>query len=167
MKPVKLIKDPQVLHHPDQLSKGYPGSAAHDLYLPADCDLKVLGANQTVKIDLGFRIHIDDESIAAVILPRSGTGTKGLVVGNLVGLIDQDYQGPIGLSLWNRTDEPIRIDASKAVAQLVFVPVEQVTLLEVDSFDSVTERGEGGFGSSDGRRELNRLSAAESLQDHG
>ena len=145
---VKLIKDPHVAHHPDQLSKGYPGSAAHDLYLPVGSDA-FLYPNQSKTFDLGIRIHIDNENIAADILPRSGTGSKGLVVGNLVGLIDQDYQGELKVCLWNRTDEKMTIDSSKAVAQLVFRPIVQAALAEVDSFDSVSERGEGGFGSSD------------------
>jgi len=145
---VKLIKDPHIAHHPDQLSKGYPGSAAHDLYLPIGSD-SFLYPNQSKTFDLGIRIHIDNENIAADILPRSGTGSKGLVVGNLVGLIDQDYQGELKVCLWNRTDEKMAIDSGKAVAQLVFRPIIQAALAEVDSFDSVSERGEGGFGSSD------------------
>jgi len=151
MKTVELIRDPQVAHHPDQLSKGYPGSAAHDLYLP-QTEKVVLYPNESKLVGLGISIHINDVNIAAEILPRSGTGSKGLVIGNLVGLIDQDYQGELKVSLWNRTDERMPVDVNKAVAQLVFKRIEQVQLLEVDQFDSVTDRGEGGFGSSDDSR---------------
>lgn len=152
MKHVKLIRDPHVAHHPDQLSKGYPGSAAHDLYLPTT-EKVALWPNETKMIDLGVRIHINDVNIAAEILPRSGTGSKGLVIGNLVGLIDQDYQGPLKVSLWNRTEERMEVDPNKAVAQLVFKRIEQVEFVEVTDFDAVTDRGAGGFGSSDGGRQ--------------
>ena len=143
--------------HPDQLSKGYPGSAAHDLYLPTICKELTYNAkgevklfpNQTVLVPLGISIHIDNLNVAAVILPRSGSGNKGLVVGNLVGLIDQDYQGELFLSMWNRTSDTLFIDPEKAVAQMMFVPVVQANLIRVDEFGETTDRGEGGFGSSD------------------
>lgn len=159
----KLLK-PEV-QHPSQMSKGYAGSAAHDLYLPryhgglsynAKGEVR-LDQNQAVTVPLGIAIHINNPNVAAIILPRSGTGTKGLVVGNLVGLIDQDYQGELMVSLWNRTDDTLFIDPEKAVAQLTFVPVVQANLVKVDDFGETTDRGVGGFGSSDKAGLLNNF----------
>ena len=91
-------------------------------------------------------IHIKDPALAAVILPRSGLGHKhGIVLGNLVGLIDSDYQGQLFVSCWNRGQTDFIIEIGERIAQLVFVPVEQVVFEQVESFDD-SERGAGGFG---------------------
>ncbi|MDG6895730.1 dUTP diphosphatase [Volucribacter amazonae] len=123
------------------------GSAGLDLRACLEQDLTVQ-AGQTVLIPTGLSIYIADPHLAAVILPRSGLGHKhGIVLGNLVGLIDSDYQGPLMVSLWNRSDEPFTINIGDRIAQLVFVPVVQAEFNIVDEF-SQTERGEGGFGHS-------------------
>ena len=96
----------------------------------------------------GLAIHIADPSLAAVILPRSGLGHKhGVVLGNLVGLIDSDYQGQLMLSAWNRGQQSFIIEPGERIAQMVFVPVVQAEFNLVESFDA-TDRGEGGFGHS-------------------
>jgi dUTP pyrophosphatase len=123
------------------------GSAGMDLRACLD-DALVLEAGQTELIPTGIAIHIADPGIAATILPRSGLGHKhGLVLGNLVGLIDSDYQGQLFISCWNRSQTAYTIEPGDRIAQLVFVPVLQVSLKPVDSFDS-SERGAGGFGHS-------------------
>ena len=105
-----------------------------------------LAPGETELIPSGIAIHINDPNLAAVILPRSGLGHKqGLVLGNLVGLVDSDYQGQIFISCWNRGNNPIRIEPGLRLAQMVFVPVEQVEFRIVEEFD-VSQRGEGGFG---------------------
>ncbi|HHR6410936.1 TPA: dUTP diphosphatase, partial [Providencia alcalifaciens] len=99
-------------------------------------------------IPTGLAIHIADEQLAAVILPRSGLGHKhGVVLGNLVGLIDSDYQGQLMVSVWNRSDKAFTVEPGERMAQMVFVPVVQAQFNIVDDFDA-TERGEGGFGHS-------------------
>lgn len=96
----------------------------------------------------GLAIHIADPSLAAVILPRSGLGHKhGVVLGNLVGLIDSDYQGQLMVSVWNRSQQSFIIEPGERIAQMVFVPVVQAEFNLVESFDA-TDRGEGGFGHS-------------------
>jgi len=96
----------------------------------------------------GIAIHLDDAGYAAVILPRSGLGTKhGIVLGNLVGLIDSDYQGPVMVSVWNRGTAPYTIQPFERIAQMVVVPVQQVELNVVEEF-SASHRGAGGFGST-------------------
>jgi len=103
---------------------------------------------QTSLIPTGIAIHIADPGIAATILPRSGLGHKhGLVLGNLVGLIDSDYQGQLFISCWNRSKKAYTIEVGDRIAQLVFLPVVQVELNAVESFDN-SERGAGGFGHS-------------------
>ena len=103
---------------------------------------------QTYLIPTGMAIHLEDPSLAAVILPRSGLGHKnGIVLGNLVGLIDSDYQGPLMVSCWNRSRTPFEIQPGERLAQLVFVPVVQARFEVVDSFQS-SSRGDGGFGHS-------------------
>lgn len=97
-------------------------------------------------IPAGFAIHINDSNIAAVLLPRSGLGHKhGIVLGNLVGLIDSDYQGQVFVSVWNRGDEPFTIEPGDRIAQMVFVPVVQAEFTVVDDFEK-SDRGGGGFG---------------------
>ena len=114
------------------------------------CLKRALKFNQ-VKLKLiptGLSIYIADPNLAAVILPRSGLGHKhGIVLGNLVGLIDSDYQGPLMVSVWNRGHEPFKIEVGDRIAQLVFVPVVQAEFNIVSEFTE-TERGEGGFGHS-------------------
>lgn len=105
-------------------------------------------AGETKLIPTGLSIYIADPNLAAVILPRSGLGHKhGIVLGNLVGLIDSDYQGPLMVSMWNRGNEPFKIEVGDRIAQLVFVPVVQAEFNIVEDFQQ-TERGEGGFGHS-------------------
>jgi dUTP pyrophosphatase len=107
-----------------------------------------LNPGQTELIPTGLAIHIGDPNLAAVILPRSGLGHKnGIVLGNLVGLIDSDYQGQLLISCWNRGQTSFVIAPGERIAQLVFVPVLQVELAAVDDFDQ-SARGAGGFGHS-------------------
>ena len=124
-----------------------PGSAGLDLRACVDAPL-VIAPGQTVLIPTGLALHIADPALAAMILPRSGLGHKhGIVLGNLVGLIDSDYQGPLMVSCWNRSSTPFTIAPLERIAQLVIVPVVQAVFRRVSSFD-VSQRGEGGFGST-------------------
>ena len=126
------------------------GSAGLDLRACLDAAL-VLEPARAELIPTGLAIHVEDPGLAAVILPRSGLGHKhGIVLGNLVGLIDSDYQGQLMVSCWNRGREPFTIRPGERVAQLLVVPVVQVDLEVVEDF-STTERGAGGFGSSGSR----------------
>lgn len=121
------------------------GSAGLDLRACMDEDI-TLKPGETTLIPTGIAIHIDDPSLAAMILPRSGLGHKhGIVLGNLVGLIDSDYQGQLFVSCWNRGSESFVISVGERIAQMVIVPIVQVGFEEVDEF-SVTDRGTGGFG---------------------
>ncbi|MGL5954545.1 dUTP diphosphatase [Providencia rustigianii] len=123
------------------------GSAGLDLRACISAPID-LAPGQTELVPTGLAIHIADEQLAAVILPRSGLGHKhGVVLGNLVGLIDSDYQGPLMVSVWNRGDKVFTIEPGERMAQMVFVPVVQAEFNIVDNFDA-TERGEGGFGHS-------------------
>ncbi|WP_394130763.1 dUTP diphosphatase [Shewanella maritima] len=123
------------------------GSAGMDLRAMVDTDT-VIAPGETVLIPTGIAIHVADPSLAAVILPRSGMGHKhGIVLGNLVGLIDSDYQGPLMVSCWNRSDKPFTIETGTRLAQLVFVPIVQAQFTLVDEFER-SDRGEGGFGHS-------------------
>jgi len=121
------------------------GSAGLDLR--ACLDKKItLEPQQTVLIPTGLAIHIGDPTLAAMLLPRSGLGHKhGIVLGNLVGLIDSDYQGQVFVSCWNRGQTAFDIDIGDRIAQMVFVPVAQVEFEHVDDFTN-SDRGEGGFG---------------------
>src|SRR5574343_1960490 len=124
-----------------------PGSAGLDLRALLKEDT-ILEPGQTLLIPTGLSIYIGDPGLAAVILPRSGLGHKhGIVLGNLVGLIDSDYQGPLMVSCWNRGQSDFTIQPMERIAQLVIVPVVQATFRQVESFE-VSERGEGGFGST-------------------
>jgi dUTP pyrophosphatase len=124
-----------------------PGSAGLDLRACLDAPLR-LEPGQTELIPTGLAIHIGDPALAAMILPRSGLGHKhGIVLGNLVGLIDSDYQGPLMVSCWNRGATAFTIEPLERIAQLVIVPVVQAAFRRVESFDA-SSRGEGGFGST-------------------
>lgn len=124
-----------------------PGSAGLDLKAAIDSPL-VLAPGQTALIPTGLSIFIADPGYAGLILPRSGLGHKhGIVLGNLVGLIDSDYQGPLMVSAWNRSQTPFTIAPMERLAQLVIVPVAQAAFEKVGTFDA-TARGEGGFGST-------------------
>ena len=124
-----------------------PGSAGLDLRACIDQPIE-LKPGQAELVPTGLAIHLADSSIAAVVLPRSGLGHKhGIVLGNLVGLIDSDYQGQIFVSLWNRGGSVFTLNPMERIAQLVFVPVLQVELNPVLAFTD-SQRGEGGFGST-------------------
>lgn len=123
------------------------GSAGMDLRAMLDRPLE-LGPGETELIATGIAIHIADPSLAAVILPRSGLGHKhGIVLGNLVGLIDSDYQGQLYVSCWNRGSSTFRIEVGERIAQLVLVPVVRAVFEQVEEFDD-SDRGAGGFGHS-------------------
>lgn len=124
-----------------------PGSAGLDLRACIDESLEI-APGETRLIPTGIAIHIGDPGLAAMILPRSGLGHKhGIVLGNLVGLIDSDYQGPLMVSCWNRGQDTFILRPLERLAQLVVVPVVQVTFRQVDEFQS-SDRGTGGFGST-------------------
>jgi len=137
-----------------RIGKGIPapeyateGSAGLDLRacLP---ETITLAPGDTTLIPTGLAIYIKDPQYAGMILPRSGLGHKhGIVLGNLVGLIDSDYQGQLFVSCWNRSDTPFDIDVAARIAQLVIVPVQQVAFRAVDDFNE-SDRGKGGFGST-------------------
>lgn len=123
------------------------GSAGLDLRASLETALTLL-PSQTTLIPTGIAIHIQNPNIAGVVLPRSGLGHKhGIVLGNLVGLIDSDYQGELLISCWNRGSTPFTITPGERIAQLVFVPVVQAKLEVVDDFTTST-RGQAGFGST-------------------
>ena len=124
-----------------------PGSAGLDLRACLDEPL-LIEPGQTRLIPTGLAIHIADPGLAAVILPRSGLGHKhGIVLGNLVGLIDSDYQGPLMVSCWNRGLAAYTVQPMERIAQLVIVPVVQASFRRVETFE-VSDRGAGGFGST-------------------
>ncbi len=124
-----------------------PGAAGLDLRACLDSPL-ALKPGESRLVSSGIAIHVADPGYAAVILPRSGLGAKsGIVLGNLVGLIDSDYQGPLMVSLWNRGSSPFTIQPLDRIAQLVVVPVVQVELQVVEDF-AASARGAGGFGST-------------------
>ncbi|HNU11276.1 MAG TPA: dUTP diphosphatase [Rubrivivax sp.] len=124
-----------------------PGSAGLDLRACIDAPL-VLQPGQAELIPTGLAMHIGDPGLAAMLLPRSGLGHRhGIVLGNLVGLIDSDYQGPLMVSCWNRSERPYTIEPLERIAQMVIVPVVQAAFQRVEEF-AVSQRGEGGFGST-------------------
>lgn len=124
-----------------------PGSAGMDLRACIDTALE-LAPGQGELVPAGFAMHIADPNYAAVLLPRSGLGHKhGIVLGNLTGLIDSDYQGPVMISVWNRGTTPYTIEPLERIAQMVFLPIQQVQFQPVADFKD-SERGAGGFGST-------------------
>lgn len=134
---------------PDMLQPKTPGSAGIDLMavnLPDDF-YGVIYPAQVIRIGTGISIHINDSSYAAIALPRSGLGNKGLILSNTIGLVDSDYTGEIIIYVWNRSCDPIRINQMDRIAQLIIVPVIQPKFNFVDSFVD-TERGDGAFGST-------------------
>ncbi|EOD81744.1 deoxyuridine 5'-triphosphate nucleotidohydrolase [Grimontia sp. AD028] len=148
MKQIDLkILDPRVGNEFPLPAYATEGSAGLDLRAVLDAPL-TLEPGQTELLPTGLAIHIADPSLAATILPRSGLGHKhGIVLGNLVGLIDSDYQGQLMVSCWNRGNTTFTIEPGERIAQLVFVPVVQAQFNIVEDFDA-TERGAGGFGHS-------------------
>ena len=124
-----------------------PGSAGLDLRACLDAPLELL-PGAAVLIPTGLAVHIGDPGLAAMLLPRSGLGHKhGIVLGNLVGLIDSDYQGPLMVSCWNRSSTSYTVQPMERIAQMVIVPVVQAAFRVVDRFEG-SARGEGGFGST-------------------
>ena len=124
-----------------------PGSAGLDLRACIDDSVSVQ-PGETTLVPCGIAIHIGDPGLAAMILPRSGLGHKhGIVLGNLVGLIDSDYQGQLFVSVWNRGDQAFELKPLERIAQLVVVPVVQASFKVVDAFEQ-SDRGAGGFGST-------------------
>ncbi|MDQ7914183.1 dUTP diphosphatase [Pseudomonas sp. 102515] len=141
------ILDPRLGRDFPLPSYATPGSAGLDLRAMLQEDL-VLEPGQTALIPTGLAIHVADPSLAALILPRSGLGHKhGIVLGNLVGLIDSDYQGELMVSCWNRGQTTFTVSIGERIAQLMLVPVVQAHFDIVESFTE-TERGAGGFGHS-------------------
>ena len=125
-----------------------PGSAGLDLRACLDAPL-VIEPGRAELIPTGLAIHIAHPGYAAMLLPRSGLGHKhGIVLGNLVGLIDSDYQGPLMVSCWNRGREPFTVQPLERIAQMVIVPVVQAAFRRVDTFEDRSARGDGGFGST-------------------
>ena len=124
------------------------GSAGVDLHAAIVSELTIM-PNQTAMIGSGIAININQPNYAAVVLPRSGLGAKhGIVLGNLTGLIDSDYQGEIKLAIWNRSGESFTVKPMERLAQMIIVPVVQVNFKKVEIFSQKTERGSGGFGST-------------------
>lgn len=143
---VKIL-DPRVGNEFPLPTYATSGSAGLDLRACLDSAFELL-PGQTTLVPTGLAIHIADPTLAAVILPRSGLGHKhGVVLGNLVGLIDSDYQGQLMVSVWNRGQNAFIIEPGERIAQMVFVPVVQAEFNLVNDFDA-SVRGEGGFGHS-------------------
>jgi dUTP pyrophosphatase len=141
---VKVL-DPRMAEHLPAYAT--PGSAGMDLRACLDAPLR-LEPGQAALIPTGLAVHIGDPGLAAMLLPRSGLGHKhGIVLGNLVGLIDSDYQGPLMVSAWNRGTAAYTVQPLERIAQMVIVPVVQAHFRRVDAFDQ-SARGAGGFGST-------------------
>ena len=139
------VLDPRMAEHLPAYATA--GSAGLDLRACVDAPL-TLEPGQATLIATGLSMHIGDPTLCAMLLPRSGLGHRqGIVLGNLVGLIDSDYQGPLMVSCWNRGAAPVTIQPMDRIAQMVIVPVVQARFRVVESFDT-SARGEGGFGST-------------------
>ncbi|MDR0259941.1 MAG: dUTP diphosphatase [Comamonas sp.] len=140
------ILDPRMQEQLPQYAT--PGSAGLDLRACLDAPL-TLEPNAWQLVPTGLAIHLRDPGYAAMILPRSGLGHKhGIVLGNLVGLIDSDYQGQLMVSAWNRSTQPFVLQPMERLAQMVIVPVVQASFQVVEDFGDVSERGAGGYGST-------------------
>ena len=148
MKQIELkILDPRIGQEFPLPEYATPGSAGLDLRACLDAAVE-LAPGATTLLPTGLAIHIADPGLCATILPRSGLGHKhGIVLGNLVGLIDSDYQGQLMVSIWNRGQDSFTIEPGERIAQMVFVPVVQAEFNLVEEFEA-TDRGEGGFGHS-------------------
>ncbi len=146
MEQVELrLLDPRLGHEFPLPDYATDGSAGIDLRACLKAS-ETLAPGDTMLIPSGMAVHIADNSHAAVVLPRSGLGHKhGIVLGNLVGLIDSDYQGEIFISCWNRSDTPFTVEPGERIAQLVFLPVARPAFRQVEAFAAST-RGDGGFG---------------------
>jgi dUTP pyrophosphatase len=146
LKPVQIkILDPRLGTEFPLPDYATPGSAGLDLRACVEAVLEI-APGETRLIPSGFAMHMQDTDLAAVILPRSGLGHKhGIVLGNLVGLIDSDYQGQVFVSCWNRSSEPFLVEPGARIAQLVFLPVVRARWERVEEFES-SDRGGGGFG---------------------
>jgi dUTP pyrophosphatase len=141
------IMDPRIGNDIPMPEYATPGSAGLDLRACIEADF-TLEPGETKLIPTGLSIYVEDPSLAAMILPRSGLGHKhGVVLGNLVGLIDSDYQGQLMVSCWNRGSKAYTVNVGERIAQLILVPVIQASFEIVEEFDE-SERGEGGFGHS-------------------
>jgi dUTP pyrophosphatase len=141
---IKILDEKIRTHLPHYAT---PGSAGLDLRACIDEPITLRAGDSTL-VPTGLAIHLADPGLAAVLIPRSGLGHKhGIVLGNLVGLIDSDYQGQVFVSCWNRGKEPFVVNPMERLAQLVVVPVVQVELNVVESFEE-SSRGAGGFGST-------------------
>ena len=140
------ILDERIREHLPQYAT--PGSAGLDLRACLD-EPVTIEPNAWQLVSTGMAIHLSDPGYAALILPRSGLGHKhGIVLGNLVGLIDSDYQGPLMVSAWNRSTVPFVLNPMERLAQMVIVPVMQAQFNVVDEFGEVSQRGQGGYGST-------------------
>lgn len=148
MRTIELkVLDPRLGDSIDLPHYATDGSAGLDMRAVID-EPETVAPGETTLIPTGIAIHIGDPSLAAVLLPRSGLGHKhGLVLGNLTGLIDSDYQGQVFISCWNRSSTAYEIQPGERIAQMVFVPVEQVRFNVVEDFQQ-SDRGDGGFGHS-------------------
>lgn len=146
MKSIELkVLDPRIGDSIDLPAYATAASAGMDLRACLDAPL-ALAAGASVLVPTGLAIHIGDPGLCALILPRSGLGHRhGIVLGNLTGLIDADYQGPLMVSLWNRSAQTYQVQPGERIAQLVFMPVARAGFRLVDDF-AASERGEGGFG---------------------
>lgn len=143
----KLVDERANVLYPS-LERATDGSAGTDLRAMLDSPL-TLEPGQTELVGTGIAVWVKDKNLAAYILPRSGLGHKhGIVLGNLVGLIDSDYQGELKVSLWNRSNTPYTVEPGERIAQLVVMPVYPISFNFVSSFSNETDRGEGGFGQS-------------------
>ncbi len=142
---VQLKKLPDLNEHMAMPAYGTPGAAGLDLRANV-ADAFTLAPGEVKLVGTGYAINLQDPGYAAMLLPRSGIGHKsGIVLGNLVGLIDSDYQGELKVSMWNRSDVPFTVTPGERIAQMVIVPVVQAEFDLVDEF-TASSRGEGGFG---------------------
>lgn len=140
---LKFIK-----HNKDiSLSQATAGSAGYDVQASLDKSV-VIYPNEIKMIPLGFRVHIENPTMAAILLPRSGLGKVGIVLANTVGLIDSDYQGEVMCALKNTSNQEFVVTPLMRIAQMIFIPVISPEVEIVESFEATTERGNGGFGST-------------------